>query len=666
MQRALMLNERRPCGARPRGRARSSRRRAWPRLILAAICAALCAGGALVAQSSADSSSAQLVFSSVFGNESLNSFFSAIALGPGGTVYFVARSVAGFPVTSNALQPDPPFPVSPFDSANNSVLGVIDPSRPGKADFVYSTYFGTSGVVGKKGLIPDHLSSPAVDKAGRFYVCGGTASSNFPVTGNAFQTTIPTAANPLRKGGLPIGAAFFAVIDPNQSGSSQLVYSTYLGGKDGGSLCYGVSVDDSGLAYLTGTTSAPDFPLTRNAFQRSDRLLSTDVEKSTSIPFVAVIDPSRSGSSSLIYSTFLGGNNNSRGGQGDEGCAIAPGPGGLIYVAGDASTTDFPHTPSAFQSRIVLTQMSDDSQNEFLSVLNPALHGQSQLVYSTYLGGNSFSSATKVAVDSSGGAYVFGSSNTITGTDPFPTTPGAFQRTPIGSSFVTISKIDPFARGRASLVYSTLFGGVPAGSGLAAPSYFIATDFAVNPEGFMYVVGGTFSSELPVTTDAFLPTVSLSPFEASGFLTIIDPLASGNASLLYSTYLGPGGGTAGVSVDMAGRAYLAGFLPAGIPITSDSGQSGYLWVGILAPPIPADAPTPAPLPTATPTRTRRPTPTRTPSPTRTRTPTPTRTPRPTRTRTPTPTRTPRPTRTPTPTRTRTPTATRTPTPRPVL
>jgi hypothetical protein len=660
-----MLTPLHRCGARPHGRARFCRRRAGPAACLVAVCAALCAiGFALVARSSADSSSSQLVFSSLFGAE--DSFFSRVAPGPGGTVYFAARTPAGdFPVTPNALQPNPPpIPPVPAELRQHSpfdVLGVIDPSQPGEAQLIYSTYFGTGGVTGPKGAIPDQLDGFAVDKTGRFYVCGMTGSADFPVTGNAFQTANPTAANPLRKGGrgkraVVLGTAFFAVIDPNQSGSSQLVYSTYLGGKDGGTLCSAVSVDDNGVAYLTGTASAPDLPLTRNAFQRFDRLLSANPLSSIPIAFVAVIDPARSGRSSLVYSTFLGGTNNSRGGTGDEGLAIAPGPGGLIYVAGDATTTNFPHTLSAFQSRIV-PEKGGTSSNEFLAVLNPALAGAGQLVYSTYLGGNSFSEARALGVDQSGTAYVFGTAGTITGTtDAFPTTPGAFQRAPIiEGAFGTISKIDPFARGKASLLYSTVFGGLGFDSGFAlAPS-----GFALGPVGLVYIVGPTFGSQgAPVTGDAFLPTVNLSPFETSGFLTIIDPLAPGSASLLYSTYLGPGGGASNVFADSAGRAYLAGAAPGGVPVTSDSGQNGSLWVGILAPPIPSDIPTPPPPATATPTRTRRPLPTRTPRPTRT--------PTPARTRTPTPTRTPRPTRTATPTRTRTPTATRTPTPRPVL
>ena len=216
----------------------------------------------------------------------------------------------------------------------------------------------------------------AVDKAGRFYVCGDTPSTDLPVTNSAFQTANLLSVNPLLESHhLVPGTGFFAVIDPNQSGSSQLVYSTYLGGEKGQSACLAVSVDDSGLAYLTGWTTASDFPLTRNAFQRQNRLFRSDFTNSAATAFAAVIDPQRAGPASLVYSTFLGGGHETPGSQGDLGIAIAPGPAGLIYVAGSTGETDFPVSRSAFQKKIVRSTQSGDSSNIFLTVLNPARLG---------------------------------------------------------------------------------------------------------------------------------------------------------------------------------------------------------------------------------------------------------------------------------------------------
>jgi len=553
--------------------------------------------------------------------------FLSIAAGPEGTIYLSGRTTAGgFPTTPNALKPNPPAeanrPSLPF-------LATIDPSQPGEAQLTYSTYFGSAGAPGPKTYVYDYLGGMAVDKAGRFYVCGDTPSTDLPVTNSAFQTANLLSVNPLLESHhLVPGTGFFAVIDPNQSGSSQLVYSTYLGGEKGQSACLAVSVDDSGLAYLTGWTTASDFPLTRNAFQRQNRLFRSDFTNSAATAFAAVIDPQRAGPASLVYSTFLGGGHETPGSQGDLGIAIAPGPAGLIYVAGSTGETDFPVSRSAFQKKIVRSTQSGDSSNIFLTVLNPARLGAAGLVYSTYLGGNGFDEPNSVAVDALGNAYIGGGATDAAGANPFPITANAFQRGADGSfGFATISKINPFASGTASLLYSTAFG--IANSAGTSP-------IALDPSrGFVYVAGGLGEPQgFPTTPDALQPTINPED-TSSSYLAILDPLADGNASLLYSTYLGNGAGIPyGVSADAEGRALIAG-IGAALPATAGSYQStGAAFVAIVNPPIPSDAPTLPPPPTPTPTRTP------TPSPTPSRTPTRTPSPRPTSARTPGPSRTP--------------------------
>jgi hypothetical protein len=347
---------------------------------------------------------------------------------------------------------------------------------------------------------------------------------------------------------------------------------------------------------------------------------------------------------------------------------IAPGPGGMIYVGGGASTTDFPLTASAFQRHIVLTKLSGDSQNEFLTVLDPARPPARQLVYSTYLGRNSFSGVSSIAVDASGVAYVFGTANTVTGTtDAFPTTVGAFQRSPVPgggvTGFQTIAEINPFKTGKASLLYSTDFGG-----GDDCCAWFGAEGMARGPDGLIYLAGVLQGSpQFPVTADAFEPTNT----GGGGFLTVLDPRASGNASLVYSTFLngarvGPGSPE---FVDAAGRAYLAGEANSSFPVTNSYGAAGGSWVGILAPPFVATATaTPTATATATPTAaaTITPTATATATATPTGTVTPTATPTPTTTATATATPTVTPTATPSATVTATPTLTATPTATPTV
>ena len=122
-----------------------------------------------------------------------------------------------------------------------------------------------------------------MDGAGSAYVTGGTKSSDFPTTPGAFDTSY--------NGGNC--DAFVVKLNPAGSG---LAYATFLGGS-GGDYGYGIAVDGTGSAYVTGGTSSTDFPTTPGAFD-------TSYNGSCGDAFVVKLNPAGSG---LAYATFLGG-----------------------------------------------------------------------------------------------------------------------------------------------------------------------------------------------------------------------------------------------------------------------------------------------------------------------------------------------------------------------
>ena len=121
-----------------------------------------------------------------------------------------------------------------------------------------------------------------VDGAGSAYVTGVTASTNFPTTAGAFDTTYN-------------GARRRFVTKLDASGAA-LVYSTYLGGSgaDGG---YGIAVDGAGSAYVTGITQS------RRTSRRRAGAFDTTYNGGTDA-FVTKLDAS---GAALVYSTYLGG-----------------------------------------------------------------------------------------------------------------------------------------------------------------------------------------------------------------------------------------------------------------------------------------------------------------------------------------------------------------------
>jgi hypothetical protein len=181
-------------------------------------------------------------------------------------------------------------------------------------------------------------------------------------------------------------------------------------------------------------------------------------------------------------------------------------------------------------------------------VIDPAA-----LVYSTYLGGSLTDVATGIAVDSSGDAYITGytASGGTQAAVPFPTTSGAYQTQCNGCTSLTgtnnafITELDPTG---SVLIYSTFLGGNNGDS---------TNGIAIDASGNAYVVGTTFSSDFPVTPNAFQPACAGSCTKGDAFVTELDP--EGQA-LVFSTFLGGTGADKGlaIAVGTPGGIYVTG------------------------------------------------------------------------------------------------------------
>ena len=370
----------------------------------------------------------------------------------------------------------------------------------------YSTYLGGSSYEGGSGI--------AIDSAGDAYVTGQTGSTDFP-TVNPLQATY-RGTN---------GNAFVAKL--NAAGSA-LVYSTYLGGSlsDYGT---GIAVDSSGNAYVTGTTTSPDFP-TVNPFQATNHGAYGNV-------FVAKLNAA---GSALVYSTYLGG------GLGDFGLGIAVDPSGNAHVTGVTGSPDFP-TANAIQATCGGGCSAVDA---FVAELNA---DGSALVYSTFLGGTSADGGFGIAVDSSGNAYVTG----YTESTDFPTA-NPLQATNHG---VPNGQFDDFYNafvakvnaGGSTLVYSTYLGGSidDRGHGIA-----------VDSSGNAYVIGTACSSDFPTTANALQKSLagSCTPLNGQQGDAFVAKLNAAGSALVYSTYLGGSRDDSGqgIAVDSSGNAHVTG------------------------------------------------------------------------------------------------------------
>jgi Beta-propeller repeat len=334
----------------------------------------------------------ELIYSTYFGG-SVSDGASGIAVDDRENVY-IAGVTSSLDLPLKRAFQSTPGASSPF---TRLVTGFVTKFHHDGQSLVFSTYLG--------GSVEDTISGIAVDVRHHAYVTGFTQSTDFPVK-NPFQAT----NNSLN------GSAF--VTKFNVDGDS-LVYSTYLGGSGVGVVdavsnsAAAIAVDQDEHAYVTGETTASDFP-TKNAFQTEYK--GGQFENPNA--FVTKFD--RDGGS-LVYSTYLGGSGATVSGSfsnGDAAWAIAVDAHGHVYVAGSTFSADFP-IKDAFQQQ---KNSPNGGRNAFVTKLDPS---GSALIYSSYLGGSSGDIALAVAVDSRGRAVLGGN----TSSNDFPVK-NAFQPVP--------------------------------------------------------------------------------------------------------------------------------------------------------------------------------------------------------------------------------------------
>jgi hypothetical protein len=305
----------------------------------------------------------------------------------GGTLADEASAVAldaTGAATVGGLSTSGDFPATPgaFDTTyNTNQDGFVIRVSADVGSLVYATYLG--------GTDYEFVNSVALEASGAATVTGRTASSDFPTTAGAFDTTWNTG----------LVDAFVTRISP---AGDTLVCSTFLGGvnnEDGRA----VAVDPSGAAAVAGYASpggpmGGGFPVTGGAFDTSHNG-GFDV-------FVMRLNAS---GSAQIYSTFLGG------GLNEQANAIAVDAAGIVTVAGQTQSMDFPTTPGAYDTTANGPLFTDDA-----FVARFSADG-SVLAYSTYVGGGQIDEARAIAVDAAGIAMVVGKTQSVN----FPTTVGA-------------------------------------------------------------------------------------------------------------------------------------------------------------------------------------------------------------------------------------------------
>ena len=210
------------------------------------------------------------------------------------------------------------------------------------------------------------------------------------------RRTRPTCRSPLpptRPATAANSDAFVAMLNAAGTG---LVYGTYLGGNQR-RLRLRRGRGPGGKIYITGDTSSNDFDVTAGAMQTS-RGGGAD-------GFVSVIDPTASGSASLVYSTFVGGSST------ESFWGIDVDTAGRVYAAGYTASNNLTVTANAHQS------VNRGGEDIFVLVLDPTISGAAGRVYASYLGGTGQEDAWAAGY-ANGRFYVAGNAATSSGLTP--------------------------------------------------------------------------------------------------------------------------------------------------------------------------------------------------------------------------------------------------------
>lgn len=401
----------------------------------------------------------------------------------------------------------------------------------------------------------DLVAGAAVDPQGDLVIVGTTNSPDFPLVAPVISRTTPQAA-------------FVVRLD---SQLRTILFSTRLGGlqgggpTQGGTAAGGVAVDNAGNIYVTGSTSATDFPVTPSAFQ-------TQPPKSDGFgtaTYAFLTEFSASGNQ-IAFSSYFGGSETSCSGGSScigvfgttRGTAIALDATGAVIIAGNTNAADLPVTMGAYAP-----QCGGCSRDQSAGFIAKVAVAGAKLVWATYLPLaqqgllpplQSSISVSDAALDSSGNVVGGGSAP-----NGFPVTSGALQTTyPLPSGTAYAGFVSKFDASGERLLFSTYLGGGVLNGGTNG-----VVSLALDSQGTIWATGGSVPSALPAAVAVPL----LGPTYVVGL--------SSDGSSLTSIVTAPAE-AAGQAIVASGAGTTAALGTAGSLLTA-TGATGPSLVGVV-------------------------------------------------------------------------------------
>jgi hypothetical protein len=412
-----------------------------------------------------DPSGTAIVYSTFIGGSDRD-FGNGIAVNAPGEVYLAGRTIspdfpgaAASPIQKHRSGPDDGF-VLKLDASGSEIL--------------FSTYLG--------GTATDRILGIALDPSSDVYVTGVTDSPGFPGTAHS------TISSSYRGGETDAFAARIA------ADGSRIVWATYLGGSDldGGS---SIALDRAGRVGVGGFTYSSNFIGAAASGIQPHRNGESD-------GFVAMIDPT---GTALLYSTYLGGSGN------ENVNGVVFDARGEAFVAGFTDSTDFVTTPGALQR----TYAGGDGD----AFVTRIARDGSAILSSTYVGGSGYDYADAIALDSVGGVYLAGFTESLN----FPGAAASAIQSHAGGQGDGFAM--ELAGGGKSIVYATYLGGsdYDEAYAIATSSRSLSVGGVTGSEGFPGTDAASLQQQYGGNLDGFVARISAADVPARSIVPIDPP-----------------------------------------------------------------------------------------------------------------------------------------------
>lgn len=316
----------------------------------------------------------------------------------------------------------------------------------------------------------DDPSNSVAIRNDRIYITGTTNDTAFEVTPGCIQSVHGGSSD-----------LYLSAFDT----SGTLIWSTFLGG-NGYELYPSLKIDTNGFLYLSAVSNSNNFPVSSGAYQ------STSGGQYDAV-LLKITD-----TGALVWSTFFGGSNS------DLGIDLNLDEDGNIVLAGQTASTDFPVSTGAHQT------LHSGANDAFVARFNSS----GSMIWSTYYGGTQSEDIHAVAIDKQKNIFVTG----MTMSTDLYLTAGAQQPGLAGGFDIYLASFDS----NGVVRWSTYHGGYLDDDALG---------MTCDSSGSVYVSGKTFSTDFPVTTNAWQDTLrGAEDAIVSGF--------ENNGNLIFSSYLG--------------------------------------------------------------------------------------------------------------------------------